>query len=786
MGGILSTEIILAFTQFCLFLFPIFPPTQCNPSPQPAHWGFAVPERGRRDGPWLEFGRSQIALHGPTRVLTLELAGARPVWPEAAKAGSFAWIQYTHPWPGVTAIYRAQTGAIMKSEYYVESGFSEETIAQIRIRYNRPVALTAKGGLAILDGSSSLQESAPVAWQAIEGRKIPVKVEFVQYSLHETGYAVRGYNAKYGLTIDPSLTWNTFLGGSGNDRGYAIATDGNGNVIVGGSSDATWGAPVRAFGGDYDAFAAKLDSHGNLLWNTFLGGAGHDDGYAIAVDGSGNVILGGRSDITWGAPLQGISGGYDAFAAKLESNGNLLWNTFLGGGLVDEGRMIAADGSGNVIVGGSSNGAWGAPLRAYSGGYDAFAAMLNNSGNLIWNTFLGGPGDDFGNAVDVDGSGNAVVGGQSYAAWGTPLRAYTFSWDAFAAKLDSSGNLLWNTFLGGGGSDNSQAMAVDVSGNAMVGGNSNDTWGSPLRLYSASTDAFAAKLDSNGHLLWNTFLGGAGDDWGNGIAVNSQGEIFLVGDSSEGWGSPTRAFGGGVFDDFAVKLGNDGALAWNMFLGGSGDDEYDGSTLVLDNNGSVYATGYSDAAWGAPIRAYGALYDAFAAKIFDIAPNTPTPTPSNTPTHTGTPVPTHTPTPTGTAIQDTSTLTPSETSTPPLPGTASPTQPPSPSGTPTNSEFQATGVPAPGVRFILLQPMARPGRSEPIRLRIQLDQNRRILVEVYDLRGRRIKMIADDWLPAGMREVTWDGEQAGSGLYILWVRVSEGMEEEKFKVLVLR
>jgi len=143
------------------------------------------------------------------------------------------------------------------------------------------------------------------------------------------------------MVIDPVMSWNTFLGGSGegdcDDNGYAIAVDSSGNVYVAGYSSESWGTPVRAFsGGSYDGFVAKLDSSGNLLWNTFLGSNGADIVFSIAVDSSGsNVYASGESNATWGLPLRSFttegSHDEDAFAAKLNAgNGSLSWNTFLG------------------------------------------------------------------------------------------------------------------------------------------------------------------------------------------------------------------------------------------------------------------------------------------------------------------------------------------------------------------------------------------------------------------------------------------------------------------------
>ncbi len=130
--------------------------------------------------------------------------------------------------------------------------------------------------------------------------------------------------------------WLTFVGGSGDEEVHDIAVDGSGNIYITGMSNATWGSPVRAFtsGYDaavkpYDAFVAKLNSNGVLLWNTFLGTSGHDWCGNIAVDGSGNVYVTGSSPDTWGSPLRAFSSGYDTFVAKLDSvvnqrNGTLI------------------------------------------------------------------------------------------------------------------------------------------------------------------------------------------------------------------------------------------------------------------------------------------------------------------------------------------------------------------------------------------------------------------------------------------------------------------------------
>jgi hypothetical protein len=227
-----------------------------------------------------------------------------------------------------------------------------------------------------------------------------------------------------------ALVYSTYLGGSLADYGYGIAVDGSGNAYVTGltiSSDFPTAYPLQGtnhgIGGD--AFVTKLSAGGTImLYSTYLGGSVQTQGQAIAVDGSGNAYVTGltnSSDFPTVGALQGTYGGdpADAFVTKINASGSaLIYSTYLGGSFGDVGYGIAVDGSGNAYVTGyttSTNFPTASPLQATNGGgYYAFVTKINASGSaLVYSTYLGGSGGDLGEAIAVDGSGNAYVTGQT-------------------------------------------------------------------------------------------------------------------------------------------------------------------------------------------------------------------------------------------------------------------------------------------------------------------------------------------------------------------------------------
>ena len=327
--------------------------------------------------------------------------------------------------------------------------------------------------------------------------------------------------------------WATYYGGTSSDFAYGVAADASGSVYMGGQTKSTTGiATAGAYQdtigdgvGVYgDAILVKFDSMGARIWGTYYGGGDYDYGKAVATDNAGNVYLAGMT-----ASLSGIAspgayetthggGSYDAFLTKFNSTGVWQWGTYYGGNGDDEIDALATDPLGNVYVGGNTSSttriASGGSYNAYNSGgaSDGFIAKLNSAGLRIWGTFYGDVGDDYINAITVDDTGNVYFAGVTNSGSGLSTGGAIQSVyagggdDACAGKFDSSGaNLVWATYYGGSGNDQSYGIARDAAGDVYFAGQTTSTAGiatsgtfqPAFAGGTTSGDGFLVKLISN-------------------------------------------------------------------------------------------------------------------------------------------------------------------------------------------------------------------------------------------------------------------------------------------------
>jgi hypothetical protein len=388
--------------------------------------------------------------------------------------------------------------------------------------------------------------------------------------------------------------------------------------------------------------AAFAGTNPTIVLSTYFGGSGSDAATSVALDPSGNIYITGWTDssnlpVTAGAFQTTKRGGVNAFVAKFNPSGSaLLYCTYLGGSVYDQGLSIAVDAAGNAYVAGATSSP-DFPVTGQSrfqGGRKAFVAKLSpTGGSLIYSTFLGGSGDDGANGIAVNSAGDAFVAGATYSTdfpTVSPIQSASGGQqDAFVAELDSTGaNLLFSTYLGGMGNDSATAIALDASGNVYVTGATGSpnfpVLGAIQSALGGSQDAFVSKLNPTTHtLVYSTYLGG-GQGWsgypqyGAAIDVDPSGAAYVAGTTNspnfpvENAFEPTFA---GFTNAFLAKLNAAGnALVYSTYLGGHLDQ---GNAVRVNAAGAACvagATGSPNFPLTAPLQsALGGIWDAFVS-----------------------------------------------------------------------------------------------------------------------------------------------------------------------------
>jgi hypothetical protein len=472
---------------------------------------------------------------------------------------TYAKVHYSNIYPGIDLMYYGQ-GRQLEYDFVLAPG-ADPGVIRLDFAGSERLRINQQGDLVVEANGAEIELLKPTVYQRVMGERREVAASYV-LDEQRVGFTLGPYDDREPLVIDPVLSYSTYHGAPGSDYGHSIAVDGSGNVYVAGYTTSTNFPTVNplqpVFGGGHaDAFVSKLNAAGSaLIYSTFLGGSGLDFGASIAVDGAGNAYMTGYTGSTnfpTVNPLQSATGGGagDAFVSKLNAAGSaLIYSTYLGGGGVDFGEGMAIDSAGNAYVTGETNSTnfpTVHPLQPFkSFEDDAFVSKLNAAGSaLVYSTYLGGNRDEGSSqfwgwaGIAVDDLGNAYVTGYTESTnfpTVNPLQPMNGgSGDVYVSKLNAAGSaLVYSTYLGGAGSDYGNGIAVDASGNVYVTGStlsSNFPTANPLQpLRGFQDDAFVSKLNASGSaLVYSTYLGGSRQDWANGIAVDAAGNAYVTG-----------------------------------------------------------------------------------------------------------------------------------------------------------------------------------------------------------------------------------------------------------------
>ncbi|MCP4581343.1 MAG: T9SS type A sorting domain-containing protein [candidate division Zixibacteria bacterium] len=657
---------------------------------------------------------------------------------------NYSSITYKDIYPGIDLKYHGN-GQGMKYDFIVHPGAD---FSQIRIRYEGAddLAITPNGDLEAATSFGPIHENIPLVYQQIGNSKREVTGRYTILAPGVFGFAVDDYDPSQSLVIDPEIVYSTYLGGSLEDRANAIAVDDSGNAYITGrtlSTDFPIENPYQTDPVGWDVFITKLSPDGNsIVYSTFLGGRVHDEGYAIGVDRSGNAYVTGYTKSTnfpTFNPYQMYQSYKDVFVTKLSSGGNsLVYSTYLGGNHDEVGRDIAVDAGGCAyIIGdtGSNDFPTENPYQTNQSFSDAFITKLSPDGiSLIYSTYLGGSYIEYGMGIAVDSSGYAYITGTTKSTDFPTLYPYDGSynggdWDVFVTKLNTAGNsLVYSTYLGGGSHDASSDITVDGSGFAYVTGYTESIdfpTLNPIQFYQYNYDVFVTRFSVSGiYLVYSTYLGGDGYEYGTGITTDAGGCAYVTGVThSTDFPTANPISGGdtihGTSDGFLSKLSPEGnSLFFGSYLGG-GNSDY-GSGIVADSNGAVYVTGGTASSDFPIVNACDSTYNGGEFDVYVIRIDAVT------------------------GINENISV---------LPRT-----------------------------YQLVQNYPNPFNASTT-IKYDLPLTSEVTIDIYDILGRKIGTLVNDTQQAGYHQATWNAGDVSSGIYFYRIQAGDFTESKSMLLL---
>jgi hypothetical protein len=512
---------------------------------------------------------------------------------------SYGRVKYSGIYPGVDVEFYGNQRHL-EYDFTVAPGADPKSIA-LKIEGAQKLGIDSRGDLILHTTGGDAKFQKPVVYQMLGAERREVAANYALASHNRVMFAVAKYDQSLPLVIDPILTYSTFLGGTGDETGFGIAVDASGDAFIGGfTSSADF--PVTsatAFQSDNTlstlpggcGFVTEIDPAGaHQLYSTYLcgataGGSGNfDEVFSIAVDTAGKVYVTGVAFSTDFPIVNGLP----------KPNNNVAGSVFI----------------------------------------SKLDPSASGAASLLYSTFFGGLSGSFGNAIAVDNSGNAYVGGQTFsdpgntASGGFPITNGAFRstltnavGDAFLTRIDTTqtgdAGLIYSTYLGGDGANSANflgfgdmifGVAVDSANNAYVSGETSSTnfptvnaFQPTLTAGNSQAAAFVSRIDttkaSTASLVYSTYLSGSVLDLGLGLALGPNNVTYVTGSTNSldfpttpGAFQTTGATSGVAFITLVdTTMTGNSSVTYSTFFGGTGSDT--GYDIKADGNGNAYVVG---------------------------------------------------------------------------------------------------------------------------------------------------------------------------------------------------
>jgi hypothetical protein len=554
---------------------------------------------------------------------TMNSTSAVTIWRD--KSGSGNTMRGSGTWSGSNMVFNGTTNAFSNNDYVFPN-----TAYSLFAVYSNTVAPAAAAYMNVMYGSNGF----PMLGTFGVNRDVTAR------SVVANTGALRG-----------AIGWVASMTGPGNLYGRAITTDTLGNALVAGdfdvaspsffNVDGTVGASLtRAGASGTDAYIAKYTPGGTVAWVAQIAGTLSETLRGIASDASGSMFVTGSYntsatfyDASRTNSITLAASNDDAYIAKYLSTGTLSWVARISGTNNDDGRAVATDASGNVIVTGgyftllsfyNAGGASpsGTTLANIGGNQNAFIAKYTSAGVISWAARISNAGSTFGQGISTDSSGNVFITGYYNSALtfsnasqvSNASLAFSGGTDVFIAKYTSVGGVSWATRIASTLSNQGLGLTTDTSGNVFVTGrysgtatfyNSNTTSGGTLTAVGAA-DCFVVKYTTDGVVSWIANISGPNvnnAEVGNAIDTDASGNVLVAGyygGLATFYNANTTTVGatlalGGILDNFVVKYTPAGLVTWAIRIVSRIGQ---GFGVAADASGNVFVTGYYSS--GAP------------------------------------------------------------------------------------------------------------------------------------------------------------------------------------------
>lgn len=537
-------------------------------------------------------------------------------------AHSFKKIIYHDIYPGIDWVFYFNGEGKLEHDFVIRAGGK---VSDIKLQYlgTERLKIDRYGNLIANTPYGRITEPAPYSYEQETGRKI------------SSSYVVNGnmltfkadaYNGT--LVIDPVIDWATYFGGSEYDEIRDLKIGKDGFVYAVGATNsttniATVGAYLVTFQGGSnsigsDAFITKFDTDGNCIWSTYYGGTNVDLGLSLAVDTAGYLYMGGRTNSQTGIATAGSHqeskagnvSGYDAFIAKFDTSGSVVWATYYGGNFNEgsTGLAVTSDRFDNIYIAGNTNSSTGistpgAFQLTRPGSEEGFIAKFNTSGILSWATYYGSGSNDYINSIVTDTPGDIIVVGHTQSTSGLSttgafLETGNGATDGFIAKFDSTGQRVWGTYFGGNGYDKLDRLVTDSSNAIYCIGltestNAIATSNAYQMTAGGMQDFCLAKFNASGAIEWGTYFGGVDNETAPALTY-SDGKLYLTGET----GSPDNIttpdaispiYNGSFSETLLAVFNTSGQRTWATYLGGDVTDR--GTALAVNDMEQVFLVG---------------------------------------------------------------------------------------------------------------------------------------------------------------------------------------------------